>query len=356
MARTKQAPEDDDLPTDESAQAVQDEPAVETTTDSGMDAPPEQVVSKPLYEELGLEDTYKDISDAKELARKLKEDRDSRVSEYERRMVEDRQRLAAQFTQTPEWQQYQRWREEAARPKPPEEEKQWFVKPEWDDAWAKYIKPNAETGEAEIVGAPQGIAEKIENYANWKAKHQHRLTNDFGGYIQEALAHELPKIMRQNFGQMMAEQRDAERLNQLEAESARWLYQHEGDTPIRGWNGELVISDLGMQVVNLARQLHGSGQGDRATCFELARDAVYGRSAMAIKAQELMALETNSKTDKRKLDTLDANAKRRPSRSGSAARPETQDAPTSGRTSYDVFARAFDEGGFSDETFRHSIG
>lgn len=324
------------------------EPDAAASTTEGAEA----VVQKLPWEELGLDESYKDAADYQSVAKRLADERKQAEERFNQTLAE-RQREWQQQTQDfltqKQWRDEQRAKAEAAQKV---EEKKWFdnhgVQPEW---FEQFIKTDPETGETKIVGAPPGVEEKMLAFAKHRREHDQRFNYDRQGYFQDALKTFVPDIVREQVQQIFAVQQEQQALAQLENESATWLYQHQDGELLRDPEGNPFLSAVGVDVMGYARQLHQRGLGSQSECFVAARDAIMGRALLAERARSEQAKNAKETSDKRRLDAADANSKRRSNRNGSEGKVETRDAPAQNTSSRAMFSALFDSLASPDGTF-----
>lgn len=344
--------DDELLETLPDAQTELDAAPPETVDAASTTEGAEAVVAKLPYEELGLDESYKDAADYQTVAKRLADERKQATEEFNQRLAAEQrnwQQQTQDFLTQKQWREEQRAKAEAAKQV---ETKKWFdnhgVQPEWFD---QFIKTDPETGESKIVGAPPGVEEKMLAYAKHRREHDQRFNYDREGYFREAVNTFVPDIVREQVQQIMAAQHEQHALSQLEHESAAWLYQHQDDQLLRDPEGSPFLSPVGVEVMGYARQLHQRGLGSQSECFVAARDAIMGRALLAERARAEHATKTKETSDKRRLDAADANSKRRGNRNGSEGKVETRDAPAQNTSSRAMFSALFDSLASPDGTF-----
>lgn len=344
--------DDELLETPPDAQTELDAAQPETVEAASTTEGAEAVVQKLPYEELGLDESYKDAADYQTVAKRLAEERRQAEERFNQTLLE-RQREWQQQTQDfltqKQWREEQRAKAEAAKQV---ESKKWFdnhgVQAEW---FEQYVKTDPETGESKIVGAPPDVEQKMLAFAKHRREHDQRFNYDREGYFREAVSNFVPDIVREQVQQIMAAQQEQNALAQLENESAAWLYQHQEDQLLRDPEGNPFLSPVGVEVMSYARQLHQRGLGSQSECFVAARDAIMGRALLAERARAEYATKSKETSDKRRLDAADANSKRRSNRNGSEGKVETRDAPAQNTSSRALFSALFDSLASPDGTF-----
>lgn len=329
----------DDVSATEGAEAVDTEPA-----------PP-----KP-WQELGLdEDKYGDVEDYQTVAKRLAEERRQYEEQFNQRLAEQQREWQRQ---TQDWLTQKQWREEqAAKQQKPAETPKWWNPPSgYVKDWRKYVKTDPETGQHVIEAPSEQMKNAVIESAKFYAEHEDRWESDREGYLRSFVEQVFPDLMQQHFSAFHEQQVEGQRLSQLENESARWLYQWDGDPEsggqmVRDPSGDPFLSAVGVDVMNYARQLHQRGLGSQSECFVAARDAIMGRHLLQERLNSESAAKAKKKSDERKLDVLDANAKRRTNRNGSDGKAETRDAPAQTANSRSLFASMFDSLSSPDGSF-----
>ncbi len=344
MAKRKPDEEIDEAPPDESKEpdAVTADSSSTTVADSATEGAEAVVEPRPLYEEIGLDESYKGIEDPKEIAKRLVEERKTANERFEQQLAE-RQRQWQQETQN--WLQQKKWREEheaKVAEKPADMPKWWNPPASYVKDWRKYVKKDPETGEMVIDAPTEALKNAVLESVKFVAEHEDRWETDREGYLRSFVEATVPDIIRQSVQSIMAEQAEAQSLAQLENESASWLYQRQDDEFVRDLDGNLFLTPVGVDVMNYARALHAKGLGSRPECFVAARDAIVGRHLLAERAQIASAEKARKTSDERKLDALDKNGKRRANRGGSDAKVETRDAPPQTTSTRQLFAQDLD--------------
>lgn len=362
MAKTKPDDDEDEVLLDAPPDAATDEAAASLApaedaarATEGAEAVEER---KPLWQELDLDEAYKDVEDPVEIARRLAAERKAAEQAFNDRLANEQRSWQEQ---TQNWLTQRKWREEqaakeAASKAPAEKPKWWNPPVQYNAEWSQYIKVNPETGETEIVAPTEQIKNDILNYARYKREHDERWNNDREGYLREFVQQVVPELMQQQLSTYMAEQQEAQQLGRLELESASWLYQHDGDPNdggqlIRDPDGNLFLTPVGIQVMDYARRLHQRGLGSQSECFVAARDAIMGRHLLNDRLAAENASKAKKNSDSRKLDALDANGTRRKNRNGAEAKAETRNAPAQSNSSRALFTAMFDSLSSPDGTF-----
>jgi len=339
------------LETPPDAQTELDAAPPETVEAASATDGAEAVVQKLPYEELGLDESYKDAADYQTVAKRLADERRQYEDQFNQRLAEQQrawQQQTQDFLTQKQWREEQRAKAEAAQKV---ETKKWFdnygVQAEWFD---QYVKTDPETGESKIVGAPPDVEQKMLAFAKHRREHDQRFNYDREGYLQEAVKTFAPSIVREQVQQILEEQHEQQQLAQLERDSAEWLYVWDGDQLLRDPEGNPYLSPVGVDVMQYARHLAQDGR-KKPLAFEDARDKILGRALLAERAKALQAEKTKETSDKRRLDAADANSKRRSNRGGSDGKPETRDAPAQTTNSRALFAAMFDSLASPDGTF-----
>lgn len=346
------APPDD--ATDRNA-SVEDSTSIESADVSAMEGA-EAVAAKPLYEEYGLDETFKDVTDHATLVKRLADERKAQAERFDQTLAQ-RQREWQQQTQ--DFLKQKQWREEQAarqQQQPAEKPKWWNPPAQWNPEWDQFIQVNPETGKTEVNAPTEQIKNDIYAYARYKKEHDEKWNNDREGYLRGFVEQVFPELMQQHFSRFHEQQLESQRLGQLETESAGWLYQHdEQGNMIRDLDGTPGLSAVGVNVMEYARHLHQKGLGSQSECFVAARDAIIGRHLLAQHAQTTNAESAKKASDSRKLDALDANAKRRSNRNGSDANPEHRDPPPQTRSARNLFAQDLDKFFTPEGVLAHSM-
>lgn len=363
MAKSKPDDEEEllespDAVTDEAAESVAPL-ADEASATDGAEA---VEVAKPLYEELGLDDTFKDVADPIEIAKRLAAERKEREDRFQQQLVASQQEWEQRTAEL--WQQRQlHEKKQAEKSQPAPTAKKWWmsegVQAEW---FEKYVRVDPETNESKIVGAPPGVEEKMRAYAEERTEHDRRFNYDRENYLREVISMTVPEMVRQQIEEMEAIRVENQEVNDFEWQNRGWLYEWYED-PNTG--EKRLVQDLdpatgkliprpswqGRQVIGSAQQLAGGRRGMARMALDYAAKSLLGEHYLETQAAAQRAESAKKKSDTRKLDALDANGTRRKNRNGSDGKVETRDAPAQNNSSRQLFANLFDSLSSPDGTF-----
>jgi hypothetical protein len=237
MARRAKQAEDEgvETPDVESAAPPEAQTAVEQTPE--------------LWQELELDEAYKD-KDAAEIARDLRRQQ----REAEEAFVEQRSQAeiaAYQYAngairQTPEWQEYEKWRAEqqTAQQQPG---KKWYERPDFDPSILEDYRVVNEDGTKGPVDrkalAAAGLLDKALAYQQFVENHDGRWERDREGYLNEYLDHALPSRFEKAINEAKAKWEEERDWQEWDRSNADWMYVH--DKPLEQGGKRIIDPNTG---------------------------------------------------------------------------------------------------------------
>lgn len=357
--------DDELLETPPDAQTELDAAPPETVDVASTTEGAEAVVQKLPYEELGLDESYKDAADYQTVAKRLADERKQAEEQFNQRLVATQHEWERRTAEN--WQQYQlRQQQSAAQPATAQEKAKWWnvpadVQAEWFD---QYVKIDPETGEHKIVGAPAGVEEKMLAYAKHKREHDQRFNYDRENYLREAVSHIVPEMVRAQIEEFEEVRVANQEVAEFERENATWLYESYIDerTQQRVFVQEMdytanppvlrpKLSSAGQQVVGTANNIAAGNRRKARMALDYASKYLLGEQYLDSQLAARRAEQAKETSDKRRLDAADANSKRRGNRNGSEGKVETRDAPAQNTSSRAMFSALFDSLASPDGTF-----
>lgn len=366
MAKTKPDDDEDEVLLDAPPDASTDEAAASLApaedaarATEGAEAVEER---KPLWQELELDEAYKDVEDPVEIARRLAADRKAAEERFTQRLVasqQDWERRTAELWQQHQLHAQQQSQQNANKAEP----KKWWMSEGVQEEWfAKYVKTDPETGESKIVGAPPDVEKKMLEYAEERREHDRRFNYDRENYLREIISAAVPDIVRQQIEEIEAARIENEQVNEFERLNQGWLYEWYDDPQtgekrlaqyIDPVTGKLRPQESwqGKQVIASAQQLAAGRRGMARLALDFAAKSLLGEHYLESQIAAQRAEENKKKSDQRKLDALDANGTRRKNRNGAEAKAETRDAPAQSNSSRALFTAMFDSLSSPDGTF-----
>lgn len=310
----------------------QENPELAEAADTNVEPPaklePEAPPQPPLHEELGLGDDFKDLP-PDETARRLHND-----LRYERKLREQYEQTANQaayqWRNNPEYQQFDSWRREQAKPKADEQPKFWdppqFNKP-LVEQWTE-VDPESKAVRFK-AGTPPHVLDMVAKYHDYLTDfHENKWKHNPFEALKPWHEHTTKALVNQMLEERLGERDERRTIDDFERANARWLYEFDqaGQPVVNPMTGKFEFSPGGklfMRYVAEAAEMGIVSQSRRASYAlrMLERDR-----ALANHQTKQTTEDAEVDDEQKKLDFQKSAARRTAGRGGSFPKPETRDA------------------------------
>lgn len=237
---------------------------------------------------------------------------------------------------------------------PQQPERPAWQAPEFDQRWAQLVEPSAVPGVyVGKPGTPQGIVDKVNEYAAWKAK----FDQNPGEMINQAAEARAKEIARSEFKSQFQQYQQQTAIQQIMQQNAQFLYQVDQSGQVaRDFQGRPMLSPVGTRYMHHLQVAQQYGILNPVHQDQFAKNAVRGEYAMAAQAQAAAAGAKNPQAQQ---------AQHRPNINPSGAAPSLQrsqnpqahnEPDESGIPLRERLMRALRENGVSDADIAASAG
>jgi hypothetical protein len=182
----------------------------------------------------------------------------------------------------PHAQQFQTYLQQQQAPAQPQGPQPWEA-PEFDERWVNLVDRDPATGVfLAKPGVPAEIAQKVNAYADWKAKFDRNPAQVINGMVEQRAKAIAADVVRE---QLQAQTRE-QTIGQIVAENRSWIYQldAQGAPTINPMTGQPVVTPTGARYLHHLQAVRSMGVTDPRHQDSLAKNLVRAEFAAAQQA------------------------------------------------------------------------
>jgi len=258
--------------------------------------------------------------------------------QYQQQMQQMQQQAqyGQHFQQLVQDPRFQDWATGLTQEEQQAEPEHWWSPPELnqdDIAQWREQHQNTQTGQWDWgwkYGTPSDVVQAADKYVNYHEDWAQNLARNPQEVLPQIIEQEFDKLFVDRYGQLLdefsdrqASQRTEQKVADINQRNSDWVYQSDGQGgQARDYNGQLVLTPEGQEVIGYVNNLRQSGMTNPEHLWSTATQMMAGRIATGVLQQQQQAQQYSDANQQRNMQHLQRGAGYIPNREGSVAPAE----------------------------------